>query len=35
MNDPHVRALRDALRADHKAWIAEVQRRADDAEAAR
>jgi hypothetical protein len=33
-DDPHIRALEDALRADHEAWIAEVQRWADDAEAA-
>ena len=32
--DPHIQALRDALRADHEAWIAEVQQWADDAEAA-
>jgi hypothetical protein len=32
--DPHVRALQEALRADHEAWIAEVQQWADDAEAA-
>ncbi len=31
--DPHVQALRDALRADHEAWIAEVQQWADDAAA--
>ena len=33
-DDAHVQALRDALRADHEAWIAEVQRWADDAKAA-
>lgn len=33
-DDTHVQALRDALRADHEAWIAEVQRWADDAAAA-
>jgi hypothetical protein len=33
-DDPHVRVLRDALRADHEAWIAEVQQWADDAQAA-
>ncbi len=33
-DDPHVQALRDALRADHEAWIAEVQQWADAAEAA-
>jgi hypothetical protein len=33
-DDPHVRALRDALRAEHEAWIAEVQRWVDDAAAA-
>jgi hypothetical protein len=34
-DDPHVQALRDALRADHEAWIAEVQQwGAKDAEAA-
>jgi hypothetical protein len=30
----HVQALRNALRADHEAWIAEVQQWADDAQAA-
>jgi hypothetical protein len=33
-DDPHVRALRELLRADHERWIAEVQQWADDAEAA-
>jgi hypothetical protein len=32
--DPHMQALRDQLRADHEAWIAEVQQWADDAGAA-
>ncbi|MDM4722384.1 hypothetical protein QTQ03_23380 [Micromonospora sp. WMMA1363] len=32
--DQHMQALRDLLRADHEAWIAEVQGWADDAEAA-
>ena len=29
--DPHVQALHDLLRADHEAWIAEVQQWADEA----
>ena len=29
--DPQIRALRELLRADHEAWIAEVQQWADDA----
>ena len=33
-DDPHVQALQDALRADHEAWIAEVQQWADEARAA-
>jgi hypothetical protein len=32
--DPQVQALRDLLRADHEAWIAEVQGWADQAAAA-
>lgn len=32
--DPQVQALRDLLRADHEAWIAEVQDWADQAAAA-
>jgi hypothetical protein len=32
--DPHIQLLRDALRAEHEAWIAEVQQWADNAEAA-
>jgi hypothetical protein len=32
--DPHVQALRELLRADHEAWIAEVQQWADDAASA-
>lgn len=32
--DPQVRALRELLRADHEAWIAEVQQWNDEAEAA-
>ena len=34
MTDPHVQALRDLLRTDHEAWIAEVQRWTDEAGAA-
>jgi hypothetical protein len=30
-NDPHIRALREALVAEHEATIADTQRRADDA----
>jgi hypothetical protein len=33
IDDPHAQALQDLLRADHEAWIAEVQRWADEAEA--
>jgi hypothetical protein len=33
-NDPHIKALRDALVAEHEATIAEVQRWADEAGAA-
>ncbi|HKT03150.1 MAG TPA: hypothetical protein VJT31_26780 [Rugosimonospora sp.] len=29
--DPQVQALQDLLRADHEAWIAEVQQWADEA----
>jgi hypothetical protein len=32
--DPHVQALEELLRADHEAWIAEVQGWADEAGAA-
>jgi hypothetical protein len=32
--DPQVQALRELLRADHEAWIAEIQQWADDAGAA-
>ncbi len=32
--DPHVEALERVLRAEHEAWIAEVQSWADDAAAA-
>lgn len=32
--DQHIQALRDLLRTDHEAWIAEVQGWADEAEAA-
>ncbi len=32
--DPHIQALRDLLRADHEAWIAEIQTWADEAAAA-
>jgi hypothetical protein len=32
-NDPHIRALRDALVAEHEATIADTQRHADDAAA--
>ena len=32
--DPQVQALRELLRADHEAWIAEVQQWADEAGAA-
>lgn len=32
--DPHVLALRELLRANHEAWIAEVQQWADEAGAA-
>lgn len=32
--DPQVQTLRDLLRSDHEAWIAEVQQWADDAAAA-
>ncbi len=32
--DPQVEAMQDLLRADHEAWIAEVQQWADDAGAA-
>ena len=32
--DPQIQALRDLLRADHEAWIAEVQGWADEAKAA-
>jgi len=32
--DPQIQALRDLLRPDHEAWIAEVQQWADDAAAA-
>ncbi len=31
--DQHIQVLRDLLRADHEAWIAEVQSWADEAEA--
>jgi hypothetical protein len=31
--DPHIQALQDLLRADHEAWIAEVQSWADRAAA--
>jgi len=33
-DDPHVAALEELLRADHEAWIAEVQSWADRAAAA-
>jgi hypothetical protein len=29
--DPHAQALRELLRTDHEAWIAEVQQWADEA----
>ena len=32
--DPQVEAMQELLRADHEAWIAEVQQWADDAGAA-
>jgi hypothetical protein len=32
--DPHVQVLRDLLRAEHEAWIAEIQGWADEAAAA-
>ncbi len=32
--DPQVQALRELLRADHEAWIAEVRQWADEAGAA-
>jgi len=32
--DPHVQTLRELLRTDHEAWIAEVQQWADEAGAA-
>jgi len=32
--DPQIQALRDFLRADHEAWVAEVQAWADEAAAA-
>jgi hypothetical protein len=31
IDDPHIQALRDALRAEHEGWIAEVQQWADEA----
>jgi hypothetical protein len=32
-NDPHIRALRDALVAEHESTVADTQRHADDAAA--
>ena len=32
--DPQIQALRDLLRTDHEAWIAEIQQWADEAAAA-
>lgn len=34
MVDPQVQALRDLLRADHEAWVAEIRAWADEAAAA-
>jgi hypothetical protein len=31
IDDPHIQALRDALRTEHEGWIAEVQQWADEA----
>jgi hypothetical protein len=31
IDDPHIQALRDALRTEHEEWIAEVQQWADEA----
>jgi hypothetical protein len=33
IDDPHIQALRDALRTEHEEWIAEVQQWADEAAA--